>query len=298
MDFAETNIYKSRQVATFAALVKNGSVKRGDAVLFADAWHPGVINVRYMSDLLDLGVRIHVLWHSGSYDKADFLGRKVQDKEWSYGFERAAYHAASRSYFATDFHREMFVKKLRLPSTKARVVGWPMEYLPGEFAKYKSVRKDKIILFPHRIAPEKQPEVFRSLASVLPSHELVFAQKQSLSKDAYRDLVARSEAIFSASLQETLGIGVYEGLLCGAMPIVPKRLSYQEMYGGWCYNSSWSTSKSAVKRAKSVFGADMRAKLLVRDEAKIDVLAQKVGKRFFDGNALYDHLFGSLAISS
>lgn len=43
LNFAETNVYKSQQVAAFAAEVDKGNVKKGDRLLFTDAWHPGVI---------------------------------------------------------------------------------------------------------------------------------------------------------------------------------------------------------------------------------------------------------------
>ena len=43
--------------------------------------------------------------------------------------------------------------------------------------------------------------------------------------------------VFSANTQETLGIS-HEGVLVGAMPTVPDRLSYTEMYDDmWKYDS-------------------------------------------------------------
>ena len=36
--------------------------------------------------------------------------------------------------------------------------------------------------------------------------------------------------VFSANLQETLGISCYEILMAGGIPLVPNRLSYVEMY--------------------------------------------------------------------
>ena len=49
--------------------------------------------------------------------------------------------------------------------------------------------------------------------------------------------------VFSANTQETLGISPYEGILVGAMPLVPDRLSYTEMYDDiWKYDSSWTSS--------------------------------------------------------
>jgi hypothetical protein len=44
-------------------------------------------------------------------------------------------------------------------------------------------------------------------------------------------------------LQETLGIGCYEGALVNAVPLVPNRLSYKEMYyEGFKYPSEWTDS--------------------------------------------------------
>ena len=36
-----------------------------------------------------------------------------------------------------------------------------MEYMKDALKDYKNLKKKDLILFPHRIAPEKQPEIFR-----------------------------------------------------------------------------------------------------------------------------------------
>jgi hypothetical protein len=49
--------------------------------------------------------------------------------------------------------------------------------------------------------------------------------------------------VFSANLQETLGISCYEGAVVGAIPMVPDRLSYTEMYfDTFKYASKWTES--------------------------------------------------------
>ena len=51
--------------------------------------------------------------------------------------------------------------------------------------------------------------------------------------------------VFSANTQETLGISPYEGVLVGAMPLVPNRLSYTEMYDDiWKYDFIGTASYS------------------------------------------------------
>ena len=238
LNFGGTNVYKAAQVEKISRLFCNGSVVAGDHFIFTDAWHPGIINLKYMSELLGIPVTIHALWHAGSYDPADFLGRLIGDRPWVRHAEKAFFHAIDHNYFATDFHIRMFEKTLLGYDTSRGVweskkivrTGWPMEYMVDTLAPYKNLPKRDLIVFPHRIAPEKQVEIFRDLATHLPQYEFVVCQDTYLSKHDYHTLLGQAKIVFSASLQETLGIGCYEGALVGAIPMVPGRLSYEEMY--------------------------------------------------------------------
>lgn len=255
LNFGGTNIYKSAQVEQVGRLFCAGAIKPGDHFLFTDAWHPGIINLKYMSELLKIPVTIHALWHAGSYDPADFLGRLIGDAPWVRHAEKSFYHAIDFNYFATTFHIEMFANNL-LQDGKTRITGWkpewdkkivrtgwPMEYMDDVLTPYKNMPKRDLILFPHRIAPEKQVEIFRDLKEALPQYEFVVCQDQHLTKNEYHNLLGESKMVFSASLQETLGIGCYEGAIVDAIPLVPDRLSYTEMYyEGFRYSSEWTES--------------------------------------------------------
>jgi hypothetical protein len=119
--------------------------------------------------------------------------------------------------------------------------GWPMEYMDNTLTAYKNMPKRDLILFPHRIAPEKQVEIFRDLAEYLPQYEFIVCQDTRLTKQEYHTLLGQSKIVFSANLQETLGISCYEGALVDAIPMVPDRLSYTEMYyEGFKYPSEWT----------------------------------------------------------
>ena len=253
LNFGGTNIYKSSQVEGMGRLFCNGRINAGDHFIFTDAWHPGIINLKYMSELLNVPVKIHALWHAGSYDPQDFLGRLIGDVPWVRHAEKSFFYAIDHNYFATDFHIKLFEKNLldanlstsyaNKTSNKIIRTGWPMEYMEGTLLPYKNMKKRDLILFPHRIAPEKQVEIFRDLAKQLPQYEFVVCQDQRLSKDEYHDLLGRSKLVFSANLQETLGISWYEGALVDAIPIVPDRLSYSEMaLSEFKYPSEWTES--------------------------------------------------------
>ena len=57
--------------------------------------------------------------------------------------------------------------------------------------------------------------------------------------------------VFSANLQETLGISPYEGALVGAIPMVPDRLSYSEMYDWeFKYPEEWTRDWGSYQQNK------------------------------------------------
>ena len=313
LNFGGTNIYKSRQVEEFSRLFTSGAVKPGDHFLFTDAWHPGIINLKYMSELLNIPVKIHALWHAGSYDPQDFLGRLIGDAPWVRHAEKSFFHAIDYNYFATDFHIEMFMRNLlnddgvlenpwleddlrevfegRFP--KIVRTGWPMEYMPTILAPYKGIKKQDIILFPHRIAPEKQLDIFKDLELLLPQYKFVVCQEKQLSKEQYHLLLAESKIVFSANLQETLGISCYEGALVDAIPMVPDRLSYTEMYyEGFKYPSHWSDSWDNYMKHRHELCHHIIVTMTHYEKRipQVRKQAQDLTDNFFSANNLYSKL--------
>jgi len=257
LNFGGTNIYKANQVEQLGRLFCAGSIKAGDHFIFTDAWHPGIINLKYMSELLGIPVTTHGLWHAGSYDPQDFLGRLIGNAPWVRHAEMSFFHAFDHNYFATDFHINLFCetfvndKEQRILSSKVVRTGWPMEYMDSTLTMYKNMPKRDLILFPHRIAPEKQVEIFRDLATHLPQYEFVVCQDQQLTKNEYHNLLGEAKMVFSANLQETLGISWYEGAVVDAIPMIPDRLSYSEMaFDTFKYPSEWTESYQAYDSAR------------------------------------------------
>jgi len=307
LNFGGTNIYKSVQVERLARLFTEGRITAGDHCIFTDAWHPGIINLKYMSELLGIPVTIHALWHAGSYDPQDFLGRLIGDAPWVRHSEKAFFSAIDHNYFATQFHIDMFVENLlEVPQGKITNVagslmregkivrtGWPMEYMPDTLSMYKEMPKRDLILFPHRIAPEKQVEIFRDLKEQLPQYEFVVCQDQQLTKNEYHNLLGEAKLVFSANLQETLGISMYEGSIVNAIPMVPDRLSYSEMFADvWKYPSDWSSSwDSYTAHRKELCDKIVDFMENYRDYSKfIPQQEHSLNEHFFSCNTLLDML--------
>jgi len=311
LNFSATNIYKSVQVEKFSRLFSEGRIKNGDYFLFTDAWHPGVINLKYMADLLGIKIKIGGLWHAGSYDPQDGLGRLIGDVPWVRNAEASMFYCYDDNFFATRFHSNMFFKNLfdvrnmfdndeteawinghKPNGPTVHIVGWPMEYLKDTMAPYADIPKKNKIIFPHRIAPEKQIEIFRDLAVAMPEYEWFVAQDQTLTKDEYHTHMAESKLMFSASLQETLGIGAYEAALVGTMPILPNRLSYAEMWNqNVLYPSNWTKNWESYLSNKTQLIEFIKNIMEENNQDTIQtahILADETGDRFFNGKALYE----------
>lgn len=263
LNFSDTNYWKSSQLCNFLELHNQGKTTENDQFLFTDAWNPIIIQLKYMNDLLGFNWKFHGMWHAGSYDPADFLGRLIGDTPWVRNAEVSMFSAYDHNYFATQFHLEMFTNTLLNYSTctydlvndwiskKLVKTGWPMEYMADTLLPYANLPKKELIVFPHRIAPEKQVEIFRDLAKELPQYEFVVCQDHQLSKHEYHTILGHAKLVFSANLQETLGISPYEGLLVNAIPMVPNRLSYCEMYDRiFKYPSHWTENYDAYLQYK------------------------------------------------
>jgi glycosyltransferase involved in cell wall biosynthesis len=233
LNFGGTNMYKAKQVYHLAYKFTTGQIKAGDHIIFTDAWHPGVINVKYMSELLNIPVVTHGLWHAGSYDPNDFLGRLVGDKPWIRHAEQSMIASFDHNWLATKAHFDLIRQTydIFLNPTFDRT-GWPMEYTHDMIAPKLWAKKENIIVFPHRIAPEKRLDLFQELASrpELKHYQFCVAMDMNLTKTEYHELLQRAKFAVSFADQETLGISMYESACAGACPIVPNRLSYMEMY--------------------------------------------------------------------
>ena len=293
LNFGGTNVYKSKQLEKIGQMFCDGTVKDGDYFLYTDAWNPTEVQLRYMAELLGVDICIGGLWHAGSYDPQDFLGRLIGDKPWVRHAEQSMYECYDDNFFASQFHIDLFAKSLDIMPNKTHRVGWPMEYLKSSLHSYSDMTKRDLILFPHRVAPEKQVDIFRDLKERLPQYEFVVCQEQQLSKNEYHNLLGEAKMVFSANLQETLGISWYEGALVDAIPMVPDRLSYSEMaLDIFKYPSVWTEDYDAYLHNRDKLIKQIVEYMENYNDFLPNIKKQvaKLNKDFFSGNEIYERI--------
>jgi len=202
------------------------------------------------------------MWHAGSYDDYDLLGSSGLHPFFK-GFEESCFNCLDRSFVATNYHKKLIGSKFKnIELDKIIVTGLPYNF--DHLDKYKNLEKENIILFPHRLSEEKQPNILKDLEPELNKHgyECIFCQEETLSKHEYHTLLGKSKMIFSASLQETWGIGAFEGMYVNSLPFLPSRLSYTEMYkGDFLYPSAATFSYKDYLICKSELIASIIARL-------------------------------------
>lgn len=239
-NFFETNRYKMVQGQKLAELFMEGKVKDGDIFLFTDAWHPALISLRQMVTLSEIDAQIYGMFHAGAYDPADILGQHC--REHFLNIELGYLECLDKSFFATEFSKNLMLENMSCTDTERETISKKMFVtgFPYNFDHLRIDAKENIIIFPHRISPEKHIELFRTeskvnddylcLEELLPEYEFVVTLEVTNNKDEFHDILAKAKFAAVFSDQETWGISVFESLASGCIPIVPDKLSYVEMY--------------------------------------------------------------------
>ena len=253
LNFAHTNAFKATQVEAISKLFAQNQVQAGDVFLFTDAWHFGITALRYTSELLNIPVAIGGLWHAGAYDPTDILGMKMS-KPWPWRQEQAWYYATDFNFYATEFHRRMFLNNLQIPleeQYRAIVSGQPHSQIIHHMMDVvQQSGAQQGVIWPHRYNEDKQPMIAEDLNASMVEPWCI-TQKLKLNKDEYYRTLAARRVLFSCSLHENLGISVMEGVLAGVIPVLPKRCSYQEMYlPEFLYPSEWTQDWNNYRKHK------------------------------------------------
>lgn len=233
LDVINTNYYKSTQLAKLIELISDGSVKDGDWILVHDGWFPGLESLFYIRDGMGKKFKIAICLHAGTWDPFDFLTKRGMGL-WACGVEETWMRGVDKIFVATEFHKDILQNNRDFDISKVHVTYFPLSVVETNFRSWEE--KEKIVVFPHRLALEKQPHVFGIMAAELGNKYAKLGWQFIKSKDVcqtkheYYDLLSKSRIAVSCALQETWGIAQQESVLSGCLPVVPDRLSYPEIY--------------------------------------------------------------------
>lgn len=231
LDIVETNQYKLSQLKPLINIVSRWFDSDEPLILFFhDLWFPGLETIAYVRDGLGIkNLRICGCLHAGSYDPYDFLSQRGMSG-WAQKMEEGWFDGiVDRIFVATQFHKDLLTSTRQITNPeRIQVTGFPIY---PNFVNPRS-SKENIVVFPHRLDPEKQPHLFDQLAAELDNSNWEFIKTKDVchTKAEYYELLNKSKIALSFALQETWGIAMQEAVLCGNTPICSNRLSYPELF--------------------------------------------------------------------
>lgn len=230
LDCFGTNRYKFIQLNILIGMIENGDITQDDVILFADAWFPGLESLFYIRQITGIDFKIAGILHAGTWDPFDFTSRNGM-RNWAQHTELGWLHGLDIIFVATQWHKDLIVMNSGdFDETKIFVTGIPF-YAKGLREKYLpeiDIVKENIVVFPHRLDAEKQPEKFDRLAKKYPQWRFVKTIEATPSRDDYFKLLAKSKVMVSFARQETFGYSTVEAMALGNFVIVPNELSYRE----------------------------------------------------------------------
>jgi len=259
LDVIGTHYYKASQVMQLCRLAQQDYLDENTVVFFNDLWFPGIEALFYIKDALGLKFRIAGILHAGTYDPWDYITQKGMGK-WAAAMESQWFTYVDRIFVASHYHKRLITSaRGTLLGDKIEVTGLPVMNADQLLKRSRSAIKRRRVVFPHRLAPEKQPEMFEHMAYVLSQRdvckgwEFKSTKKECFTKSEYYEYLLESAIVVSCAKQETFGIAQREALYCGCVPVQPWGLSYKEFFPGSVSYSSFLELLCIVQELVSIF---------------------------------------------
>ena len=237
LDVFRTSEWKLAQLQEIVAMWEGGDFRSDDVFLFADLWFPGIETLAYMAAFKP-GPKIAGIMHAGSYDPQDFTVRRGM-ASWAHDLEQAWLRIVDKVFVGTVFHQNLLLMghgHILPGAEKVEVTGLPFYQEDWDESEWVPLlERGKSIVFPHRLDPEKAPEVFESLLQMLDGRGAgnilsTRTAQHFTTKANYMEELGSHRVAFSSARQETFGYAMLEAVMRGCVPIVPNRLAYSEMY--------------------------------------------------------------------
>ena len=167
LDPTKTWIWKGRQLENLARAFHDQTIKDGDVILSLDMWNPCLTGALYMRDTANVKVKIGAFYHAGASDPNDFLARKGLRK-WALNTERGWVKGIDFILCGSDFAGKMLKRNLSLHDLEGADIystGYPIyrSDIVNDIDVVSWNKRERIVVFPHRLAPEKQPHLFKVL---------------------------------------------------------------------------------------------------------------------------------------
>jgi glycosyltransferase involved in cell wall biosynthesis len=259
LDCIGTHYWKFQQLQKIFYLLYAGD--RPDVIFFHDLWFPGIESLAYVRDMMKLKFKIAGYLHAGTYDPADRLAQEGM-ASWGEHLENAWGKIFDYVFVGSRWHRDLLNHNRTFDYNKIYPIGYPID--ANYYLKQATmcVRRENIVLFPHRLNKEKHPEYFDQLPGIISmmlkkdiTEDWTFVKTKDIcqTKSEYYELLGKAKVAVSYAEQETFGIAMAEAAIMGCIPITPNKLSYMDtMEWQWRFDGLVGNSADLVIKAMNM----------------------------------------------
>lgn len=211
-------------------------------ILFLDFFNPGFDLIRYYCQLKNLFPKFGCLIHGSAFLIGDSYCWK-----WLEEYELAWFKTYDIIYCPSKYLK----KQLQVFKTKTKVFPFGIDGI-----NFPQSKKDKSydVVFPHRLELDKGVDEFIEIVRDMKEVKFLVTcpqEEYAISKNQYHiqlkkhknvsfvynqnynqhlQTLSRCKIVLSCARQENFGYSVLKSIKCGAIPLVPNRLCYPEMY--------------------------------------------------------------------
>lgn len=207
-----------------------------DVVMVSDAEMPIIPILNYIRLVNGYTFKIVAMFHSSCVTAGDFLFGTNSIK-----VEQSILACCDAVVVATEYLKNDLLKLDHDANHKIHVTGLP---LPKEVTSEKGLTVKPVLVWPHRLTPDKG---FDKLVNALPQlaekftvkiltpvdvdfkHDAAKVVVCPTRSDYYREL-SHADICLSAATLETFGYAVLESVYAGCVPAVPNTACYPEVY--------------------------------------------------------------------
>ena len=261
LDVYSTNYFKFSQLGKIIKLAYEKKLTKDTIVFFHDLWFPGLEALQYVRQGAGLKFKLGGILHAGTYDPYDFLSKRGMGS-WGEHLENSWFEFVDFVFVATEFHKELLIKNRRINPKKIFITGLPL--YKSQLPDFSYVEKENIVVFPHRLDSEKNPQLFDKLGNDLkrkyPQWSFLKTKQETTTKEEYYKLLAKSKVAVSYADQETWGIAQQEAFFYDCIPIGPRRLSYVELYPDCLLFGDYGESVALVEQVMDDWDSWSRSK--------------------------------------
>ena len=129
---------------------------------------------------------------------------------------------------------------------------WEYDKNPKAFIRSLMELNEEGIRFSFAVTGENSPKDFEAIKSQFGRLSEFMVSSGYLPRSEYISLLSKTDVVVSSSMHEFFGISVVEALSAGAVPVLPKRLSYPEVVPEQWHDFAFYSDEGITDRLREV----------------------------------------------